>query len=274
MNTSALSLQILISTINERFLNLKKTTAHRHPLVSYLIVHQHDNHRDSPEVLALKQTFAERADIRVLECEGKGLARSRNICLDHCKSDLALFGDDDIEYLNRFAEKILDIFNTESTDIGCFTIKTPSGKSFKKYSASSFNIGRYSALSVSSVEIAFRVDRIKQKAIRFDERFGLGAEYESSEEAIFLIDCLAAGLRADFFPVAIAVHGAQRTGSDWGNPAMVFSKGAAFRRLFGIPGLFPLLGLALLKWRHYRKHCSITEFILKNLRSFNRLRME
>ena len=274
MNTNAPRLQVLISTINERFLKLDKVTSQRHPDLGYVIIHQHDNHKDSRKVLALKDMLAIRGDIKVFNYKGKGLALSRNIGLANCDAEFALFADDDIEYLDNFTEKILKVFSNEKTDIACFKIKTPSGNDFKRYAKSSFKIGRYSALSVSSVEIAFRVDKIKQKAIRVDERFGLGADYETSEETIFLNDCLTAGMRASFFPLSIAVHDAHSTGSEWGNPAMTFSKGAVFRRMFGIPGFFPLLGLALLKWRSYRKHCSITEFILKNLHSFNRLRME
>ena len=61
--------------------------------------------------------------------------------------------------------------------------------------------------SVSVVEIAVRIDKIREKKIWFDERFGSGNKLIiGSEESVFILDCIKAGLNVWYFPLYIVRH--------------------------------------------------------------------
>ena len=92
---------------------------------------------------------------------------------------------------------------------------------------------RLRLLSVSSIQIGLRPERIRAAGVRFDERFGLGADFPSCEEAIFLWDCLSAGLRIEWTDRAVAGHAEESSGRVYADPEIAIAKGAMLARLFG-----------------------------------------
>jgi hypothetical protein len=69
---------------------------------------------------------------------------------------------------------------------------------------------------ISSIEITFRVKKIKNNNILFDERFGVGSEkFPIGEEEAFVQDCLAKELRVNYFPFYIVQHPYKSSTKRW-----------------------------------------------------------
>lgn len=261
-------LQVLLSTINDRFSSVEQVIRLRHPDLSYLIVHQHVEHSDEADVIALKSRLQERPDVRLIESESRGLSISRNICIKNATAEIVLIADDDIQYKPDLVETVLGVFNQDNCDVATFTIQPRSPtRRYRWHEQHRHN--NVSILGVSSVEIAFRLASIKRNEIWFDRQFGLGSTYPTSEEAIFLRDCIDSDLKVMFVPEAIAKHDHKSSGEDWSNKQTWFSKGAVFRRMYGYPGILFIVIFALTKWRYYKPFFGLFEFMKKNIENFS-----
>jgi glycosyltransferase involved in cell wall biosynthesis len=173
----------------------------------------------------------------VYNFQESGLSKSRNHALDLCDSDICLISDDDLEYMNGIEDRILDAFERhKDADIITFQIETPEGEPFKTYAKESFWHSKKTLMRVASVEIALKHKSIMDSGLRFDERFGLGSEFPTGEEIIFLTDALEKGLKILYIPIPIVMHPKESSGSNYHNIKLIEAKGAMFYRMFGISG--------------------------------------
>lgn len=216
-----MKIQILISTMNKETIKeldlIKKNIK-----IPSIIINQTNNNN-----------IIENKDSIMLNFKEKGISKSRNRALENANADICIISDDDVEYIEGFDEIINELFeNNKDIDIITYKIVTSDGTNFKKYLDKEFIHDKRTILKVSSIEIAFRLESIKRKNIKFDESFGLGAEYISGEENIFLKDCINSGLKIKYIPVVIAKHEAISSGKIL-NKTSIYSKGALFYRLFG-----------------------------------------
>lgn len=197
-----MKVNILISTINEGIERVENVILKPRSDVSYIISHQYtaEKYKYVPESL-------NRADVTVSQIPGSGVTKSRNNAISLANGDIGLFSDDDVTYRNSDIDTLKETFRQNAqADVAIFKIKTPEGEpEYKKYPE---NIKEYrKAPCVGTVQIAFRVNNIKKKNISFDERFGVGQPLLiSSDEKLFLFDCIEAGLRVFFFPEYIVEH--------------------------------------------------------------------
>jgi glycosyltransferase involved in cell wall biosynthesis len=202
----------------------------------------------------------------------RGLSKSRNRALSLAQGDICLIADDDISLLPEYKERILSEFRANpEADIITFQIRTPDGGFFKdNYGTDPHWHTLRSIMRVCSIEIAFRRERVLKSGIRFDERFGLGAEFPTGEEAIFLADAIRAGLRVRYVPVPIVVHGRESSGAAFArNPRLIKAKGAMFLRLFGVWSMPISLLFAAMKYK--RSEMSFFYFVrcmLNGMREF------
>lgn len=220
-----MNLQILISTMNKKTideLNIKE----KNILTNCLIINQTDKNVEFTEGKNSMISYNE-----------KGLSKSRNRAIENASGYICIICDDDVEYIPGFEDIILNEFDKNpNSDVITFQIKTPEGDLFKKYQDFEFNHNKRSILRVSSIEVAFKLNSIKEKNIKFDELFGLGAKYASGEENIFLMDCLNKGLNIKYIPKIIAIHEKESSGKTL-NEKAIYSKGALFYRLFGVKSI-------------------------------------
>lgn len=176
-------------------------------------------------------------NVRMINSNEIGLSKSRNKGIDNAEGDICIIGDDDVKYVEGFEKLVIDEFRKNpKADIITFQVKTPEGDFFKNYKDSSFKHDRRSVLKVSSIEVAFKLESIKNNNIRFDEMFGLGAKYVSGEENIFLTDCLKKGINITYVPTTIAIHPKESSGKKLDERG-ILSKGALFYRLFGFKSI-------------------------------------
>ncbi|WP_161599224.1 glycosyltransferase family A protein [Algoriphagus machipongonensis] len=178
------------------------------------------------------QTEVREDKFTFLSFDERGLSKSRNKAIENSTAEIGLIADDDIGYCEGFEEKILNAFDQfPDADILTFKIITPDGRPYKNYNSENFRHTRSSIFRVSSVEIVIRLDRVKEKGISFDENFGLGANFKSGEETIFLNDAMNAGLKIYYVPEYLVIHPLESSGKilDY---QYFRSKGALIHRMY------------------------------------------
>lgn len=221
-----MNIQMLIATMNKnniQELNLQQ----KHIDFNSLIINQTNNNIITQEQNIIMMNFNE-----------IGIANSRNRAIENATGDVCIISDDDVVYVENLQQIINQAFEANpDADIITFRIMTPEGDLFKDYKDEAFEHNMKSILRVSSIEVAFKLDRIKNKNIKFDEKFGLGSKYISGEENIFLMDCIKSGLNIKYVPVTIGIHKKETSGRIL-NEKAIYSKGALFYRLFGMKCLY------------------------------------
>jgi len=180
----------------------------------------------------------------------RGLSKSRNHAIGQSSGDICLISDDDLGYIDTIKKTITESFEKHTdADIITFQVETPDGKPYKKYKKEKFWHTKKSIMSVSSVEIAFRLKSIRQKKLKFDEKFGLGSDFPTGEEIIFLTDALKKGLKILYVPIPIVIHPLESSGKNYDNIPLIRAKGAMFYRIFGFLGY---IASALFAYKKYK----------------------
>ncbi len=167
--------------------------------------------------------------IKWVNSDERGLSRSRNMALKKATGDICILADDDLEYVANYNDIILDQFKLyPDADIIAFQVEGIESI-FKNYYPKQRKTGFLNSMKISSVEIAFRLDKIKSAGVQFNELFGAGAKYCMSEENIFLAECLKKGLTINYVPLKIAnLHIGKSTWFNGYNRDYFISRGAAF----------------------------------------------
>jgi glycosyltransferase involved in cell wall biosynthesis len=199
-----MNVSVLISTIDHGIKRVISILQPELPNVKYIISHQYRNEKYKTIPGALN-----RKDVYVSHIPGKGLSRNRNNAIKLADGDVAIIADDDVKYLSDSFQTIAEVFkNDPELGVACFKIKTPENEApYKKYPSQSYRLKKRKHHPISSIEIAFRVKRIKEKDILFDERFGLGSpSVPAGEESVFIHDCIAKNLKVVYFPFFIVEH--------------------------------------------------------------------
>ena len=201
--------------------------------------------------------------VKIINSHEKGLSKSRNQLLYNANADIGIIADDDLTYLSEYQKKIKESFEKNpAADIICFKVYK-GDKPFKKYSSIKENINFLSALSKSSVEIAFRIKSIVNNNIKFDENFGSGAkEYISGEENIFLSDCLKMGLKIIYEPVFIArLNIGDSSWFKGFNKQYFLTKGAVYERINAKLSTVFILLFAIKKYKVYKDKMTILDAV-------------
>ncbi|WP_281699512.1 hypothetical protein [Cetobacterium somerae] len=162
----------------------------------------------------------------------RGLSKSRNRALEKVQEGIGIVADDDVCYKKNYKEIIKAAYKeNKDADVIVFQIETPEKNLFKNYRKTSCYLNSFSILKVSSIEITFNIKKIKENCIKFDERFGLGAEYAIGEEAIFLKECLDKGLKILYLPKVLVIHPKESTGDRLDEEGLR-NKGAVFQKIY------------------------------------------
>lgn len=177
-------------------------------LVEYVIVHQKYHN-----ISINNNSLMSRNDVTIINDDGIGLTRSRNIAIEHARFDYCYVLDDDVTILNEAIDILLSI--QDDLDLMTFRVATPEGSMFKPYALKEKKIDIISAARICSIEIMFKKSSIESYNIKFDERFGLGTKLPSGEEYIFISECLKKGLKCKYFPITTVIHEYESSGDDF-----------------------------------------------------------
>ena len=227
-----LTIQFLISTLGERIAQAAKVLLPPVEGVSYVVVWQ----RNGIGSDALPAELKEREDVSIVEDNGKGLARSRNIALENATADLLVITDDDNRYDTAAIELIRNAFEKHPTaGLIQFQALSMEGKPLRNYPAFPYAYEtRPRGTYFCSVEL---VMRRKANLPRFDERFGLGAELGCGEEEVFVHEAVKRGVKMIYVPQPLVrTDGATTGGRFLTDAAVQRAKGAVLCILHGKVG--------------------------------------
>lgn len=227
-----LTIQFLISTLGERIAQAAKVLLPPMERVSYVVVWQ----RNGIGSDALPAELKEREDVSIVEDNGKGLARSRNIALENATADLLVITDDDNRYDTAAIELIRNAFEKHPTaGLIQFQALSMEGKPLRNYPAFPYTYEtRPRGTYFCSVEL---VMRRKANLPRFDERFGLGAELGCGEEEVFVHEAVKRGVKMIYVPQPLVRTDGATTGGRFLTDANVQkAKGAVLCILHGKVG--------------------------------------
>lgn len=227
-----LTIQFLISTLGERIAQAAKVLLPPVEGVSYVVVWQ----RNGIGSDALPAELKEREDVSIVEDNGKGLARSRNIALENATADLLVITDDDNRYDTAAIELIRNAFEKHPTaGLIQFQALSMEGKPLRNYPAFPYTYEtRPRGTYFCSVEL---VMRRKANLPRFDERFGLGAELGCGEEEVFVHEAVKRGVKMIYVPQPLVRTDGATTGGRFLTDAKVQkAKGAVLCILHGKVG--------------------------------------
>lgn len=184
--------------------------------------------------------------IRVINDEYFGLSRSRNLALSSTKACFAWILDDDVQVLPQAIETIIEALNAyQDVNLFIFKIITYQGMDKRKYvEKAKFLTKRKDLLHIHSIEMVCDVAYLKSKNLKFDQRFGLGAQFKMGEEYIVSKEILANRGKILFVPGSIVVHDHVSTGMNPIAHEVVYARGALAAH-YNARGA-PLMGLKYL----------------------------
>lgn len=154
-------------------------------------------------------------NIRILFSKERGLSKSRNLALKNCKAEFGYIMDDDVVLESNSIEKIVMKMVEDSVDIGTSYFKYEDGCSSKPNFSKPFKHDLFTTAKVSSIEMCIKIDSVKKNSIFFNEKFGLGTNFPSGEEYIFLSDCIKKRLNVNYYPICIGTHPNITSGDDF-----------------------------------------------------------
>ena len=188
--------EVLVSTMNQNENNqLQKEMNLKN---NYVIINQiTKNSIDIPkDVIEDTRKF--------ISYKERGLSKSRNKAIKNSNADICVLADDDMFYTEDYEEIIEEGYKKYvDADIIAFFVDNED-KSKNKKILKEGRVNFLKSMKISSVQITFKKESIINKKIKFNEKFGTGAQYFFGEENIFLSKCLQAGLKIYYIPRKIA----------------------------------------------------------------------
>jgi Glycosyl transferase family 2 len=189
-----------------------------------------------------------REDVRVLQLESKGVAKSRNAAIDNARGLYVVFADDDIKFDLASLDAVTEHFEQCACSLVLGQAIDPEGDLRKKYPTKAQWLNRFNSGRAATYEMVIRASDIKGKGIRFDENFGAGARNYLGDEYIFIADMVKHDLKAHFLPITMAIHPTDSSGSGWGTRDDLRARSVIFSRVFG-PAAFVMRVAFILRHR-------------------------
>ncbi|GAA5161117.1 glycosyltransferase [Ornithinimicrobium tianjinense] len=154
---------------------------------------------------------------RVVPVPGRGVARSRNAAIEECRTRYLLFCDDDVDVDLDGVLAAVDHLRVTGAAIALGRAVDPDGHLRKRYRTDRPTpLSLLNSAKAATYEMLVDVAQVRQAGVRFDERFGAGAETYLGDEYLFIAELLSAGLRGYAVPFVFGVHPRTSSGSRWG----------------------------------------------------------
>lgn len=186
---------------------------------------------------------------RVLPVPGRGVARSRNAAIQHCRTRYLLFCDDDVEVDFTGVLSAVAHLRTSGEAIALGRAVGPDGQLRKRYRTNRpTRLTRLNSGKAATYEMLIDVEQVREAGVRFDERFGAGTQTYLGDEYLFIAELLHAGLRGHAVPFVFGIHPRSSSGSRWGGPDL-HVRAVVINHVFGRTAPFARL---LFAWRNRR----------------------
>lgn len=189
-----MKIEHLISTMHQ---NTPEFAVKMNCRQNILVVNQaQDGRIDQMEINGLR--------VRMVTTDERGLSNSRNMLLEYAQGDICLVGDDDLFYIEGYDEIVKEAYEKHpDADLIAFRFTQKMGEETRHQFEKETWLNLFTISKVASVEITFRVTKIREKGLRFCILLGLGAKYGACEENAFLADALRSGLKILYIPKTI-----------------------------------------------------------------------
>jgi len=151
--------------------------------------------------------YSKQINVKIVKVQRIGLSTARNIGLAHATGEIVSFPDDDCIYDKHTLEEVCIFFN-KKPDFDILSISTVDPLTNQQLSYTPL---KYETIidisnifySVTSIGI-FVKD--KWKNVFFDEKLGVGGEFNSSEEMDYIVCILKNGVKAFYDPSIKVYH--------------------------------------------------------------------
>lgn len=191
-----MKIEVLISCMHQKDTSI----IHKSNIQSnVIIINQCNEDSQFSEIFQNKRN--ENCRMLMINTKEKGLSNSRNLAIRNATGDICIICDDDEKFSNTYVEDIEKAFQIhEDADVIAFKLIRPQKNYWKKEK----KLSPIDCLKVSSVEIAFKLKRIKENNILFVPQIGSGISKVGGEENVFLHECLKKGVKIYYQPIIIA----------------------------------------------------------------------
>lgn len=228
-----------------------------------VLINQHNE-------MSYRQFKHREKDIRVYNFSERGVGRSRNEALMRAKADVCLMADDDMVYIDNYAELVEDAYNRfPDADLILFNVRIHMrGKTIEKVKKSG-KINYFNSLKYGTVTFSFKREKILYTNIFFSLLFGGGARYSNGEDSLFLWSCLNSGLK--IYAVTDIIADVYNDESSWfigHNEKFFFDRGALFGALSPKYAKFLIYQYALRKHNIFKDEMSRKESIRLMLKGY------
>lgn len=182
------------------------------------------------------------AAARWIQVDGVGVARSRNAAIANARGRYLMFCDDDITIALDGAMATVRHLERTGKALALGAAIDLEGRARKNYPTQPRRLTLLNAAKAATYEMVLDVEATRSRSLRFDVRFGAGADLPLGDEYIFIADLLRAGLRADAVHWVLASHPVDSSGHRWGTPEDAHHRAAVLNRVFGLwaPVIRPL----------------------------------
>lgn len=155
--------------------------------------------------------------VHLITTKTRGVSKNRNIAIDNISPNakIVMFSDDDLCFFDDYEKVVLEEFKKHpDAEAIKFNIKLVSGRKLAMQPTQTFHrVGRRDVTSWGVCALAIKSHILKEKCLRFNERFGPGTTNSSGEDTIFLQDMIKKGVKTFTSPEYVA--GIKQDESSW-----------------------------------------------------------
>ena len=185
----------------------------------------------------------------------RGVGINRNLSLLYSSGDYLLISDDDLTYVDGYADIVKKAFE-EIPDADCiiFNIITIGEDFGRRHNKKSKRVRWYNALNYGAVRLAVKRTSLKREGVMFITNFGGGTKYSAGEDTLFICGMLKSGMKLYTHPAVIA--SVDQTTSTWFtgyNEKFYYDKGALFSAI-SKPWARALCLQYLVRHKYYKKN--------------------
>ncbi|MBL4934993.1 glycosyltransferase [Clostridium sp. YIM B02515] len=196
--------------------------------------------------------------VKMITTPYRGVGKNRNTALLHSSGDILMFSDDDIVYVDGYAEGVVKAFEElPDADMIVFNCIKHSNNSRGRIGKVS-RVRLWNFMRYGTVSFVIKKEAVLKYNLNFSQLFGGGSRYCSGEDNLFLREALKKNLKVYSHPFTIAhINQGPSTWFEGFNKKYFYDNGA------WLQAAFPIL-----------RHLLVWYFVLKFAKKTNLSRMD
>ena len=208
-------------------------------------------------------------NVQWINSKARGLSKSRNDAIYNARNEICLLADDDMIYRDGYESVVLKAFeqNPEADIIvfGINSIERNNLVGLKKLTNEKLNYRK--SMLACSVQLGIKIDSVRERHLKYNEKVGPGGRYNMGDENIFLTRCYNSGLK--FYSCSEVIADLHTADSSWFkgfDEKYLFDRGAVLGGMSKRLSILYIIRFALLNYRKYSKDFSFIKALKIMLR--------